>query len=48
MLNRNGYRTRQGQTFVAGVHKILTNTVYIKQVAVQRDILSNSAAKAEC
>ena len=29
-LNRNGYRTRRGQTFgVAGVHKILTNTVYI-------------------
>ncbi len=29
-LNRNGYRTRRGQTFgVASVHKILTNTVYI-------------------
>jgi site-specific DNA recombinase len=29
-LNRNGYRTRRGQTFgVAAVHKILTNTVYI-------------------
>src|SRR5262249_46565750 len=29
-LNRNGYRTRRGETFgVAGVHKILTNTVYI-------------------
>src|SRR5690606_18068139 len=28
--NRNGYRTRRGQHFgVAGVHKILTNTVYI-------------------
>jgi site-specific DNA recombinase len=29
-LNRNGYRTRRGETFgVAAVHKILTNTVYI-------------------
>ena len=29
-LNRNGYRTRRGETFgVASVHKILTNTVYI-------------------
>jgi site-specific DNA recombinase len=29
-LNRNGYRTRRGETFgVATVHKILTNTVYI-------------------
>ncbi|HEX2337634.1 MAG TPA: recombinase family protein, partial [Hyphomicrobiaceae bacterium] len=29
-LNRNGYRTRRGQTFAVGsVHKILTNTVYI-------------------
>lgn len=29
-LNRNGYRTRRGQTFgVAGVHKVLTNTIYI-------------------
>jgi len=29
-LNRNGYRTRRGQTFgVAAVHKVLTNTVYI-------------------
>jgi site-specific DNA recombinase len=31
-LNRNGYRTRRGETFgVASVHKILTNTVYIGQ-----------------
>jgi site-specific DNA recombinase len=31
-LNRNGYRTRRGDTFgVAGVHRILTNTVYIGQ-----------------
>jgi site-specific DNA recombinase len=31
-LNRNGYRTRRGQTFGVGpVHKILTNTVYIGQ-----------------
>ena len=31
-LNRNGYRTRRGDTFgVASVHKILTNTVYIGQ-----------------
>ena len=29
-LNRNGYRTRRGETFAVGsVHKILTNTVYI-------------------
>lgn len=29
-LNRNGYRTRRGETFgIAAVHKILTNTVYI-------------------
>jgi DNA invertase Pin-like site-specific DNA recombinase len=29
-LNRNGYRTRRGETFgVAAVHKILTNTVYM-------------------
>jgi DNA invertase Pin-like site-specific DNA recombinase len=29
-LNRNGYRTRRGQSFgVAAVHKILTNTIYI-------------------
>ena len=29
-LNRNGYRSRRGETFgVASVHKILTNTVYI-------------------
>jgi site-specific DNA recombinase len=29
-LNRNGYRTRRGETFgVAAVHKILTNTVYV-------------------
>src|SRR5882757_2049158 len=29
-LNRNGYRTRRGETFgVSAVHKILTNTVYI-------------------
>src|SRR5215207_8606034 len=31
-LNRNGYRTRRGETFgVASVHKILTNPVYIGQ-----------------
>jgi len=31
-LNRNGYRSRRGETFgVASVHKILTNTVYIGQ-----------------
>ncbi len=31
-LNRNGYRTRRGESFgVASVHKILTNTVYIGQ-----------------
>ncbi len=31
-LNRNGYRTRRGQTFGVGpLHKILTNTVYIGQ-----------------
>jgi site-specific DNA recombinase len=31
-LNRSGYRTRRGDTFgVAGVHRILTNTVYIGQ-----------------
>ena len=31
-LNRNGYRTRRGETFgVAAVHRILTNTVYIGQ-----------------
>src|SRR5262245_31113350 len=31
-LNRNGYRTRRGDTFgVAGVHRVLTNTVYIGQ-----------------
>ena len=31
-LNRNGHRTRRGETFgVASVHKILTNTVYIGQ-----------------
>ena len=31
-LNRNGYRTRRGQTFGVGpMHKILTNTVYIGQ-----------------
>src|SRR5260370_2982581 len=31
-LNRHGYRTRRGQTFGVGpVHKILTNTVYIRQ-----------------
>jgi hypothetical protein len=31
-LNRNGYRTRRGETFgVASVHRILTNTVYIGQ-----------------
>src|SRR5450631_3916749 len=29
-LNRNGHRTRRGETFgVAAVHKILTNAVYI-------------------
>ena len=29
-LNRNGYRTRRGQSFgVSAVHKILTNTIYI-------------------
>jgi len=29
-LNRNGHRTRRGQTFgVSAVHKILTNTIYI-------------------
>ena len=29
-LNRNGYRTRRGQSFgVAAVHNILTNTIYI-------------------
>jgi site-specific DNA recombinase len=31
-LNRNGYRTRRGESFgVGSVHKILTNTVYIGQ-----------------
>ena len=31
-LNRNGYRTRRGETFgVGSLHKILTNTVYIGQ-----------------
>src|SRR6266481_6409292 len=31
-LNRSGYRTRRGDTFgVAGVHRILTNTVYMGQ-----------------
>ena len=31
-LNRNGYRTRRGETFgVASIHRILTNTVYIGQ-----------------
>lgn len=31
-LNRNGYRTRRGDTFgVAGIHRILTNTVYVGQ-----------------
>jgi site-specific DNA recombinase len=31
-LNRNGYRTRRGESFgVASVHKILTNTVYVGQ-----------------
>jgi site-specific DNA recombinase len=31
-LNRNGHRTRRGQTFGVGpAHKILTNTVYIGQ-----------------
>jgi site-specific DNA recombinase len=31
-LNRNGHRTRRGQTFGVGpMHKILTNTVYIGQ-----------------
>jgi site-specific DNA recombinase len=31
-LNRNGYRTRRGETFgVAAIHRILTNTVYIGQ-----------------
>jgi site-specific DNA recombinase len=31
-LNRNGYRTRRGESFgVASIHKILTNTVYIGQ-----------------
>ena len=31
-LNRNGHRTRRGDTFgVASVHKILTNTVYVGQ-----------------
>ena len=46
-LNRNGYRTRRGETFgVGSVHKILTNTVYIGRMEVQSDLVTDSPAQA--